>query len=59
MCVYQLSTFRHVRDIPSRFVEQHVRLRGCVKDVDHHATLYVQHIPILHLSRKSTRATGL
>ena len=56
--IVQFTTFRQVHAIPSQFIEQHVRLRGSVKRVDHDATLYVEHIPIIRLSRKSFNNKG-
>ena len=44
--------------IPSRFIDRHIRLRGCVRRVDQDATLYVEHIPVIRLSWKGVNSRG-
>ena len=52
-CV-QFTTFRYADEIPEMFIKRHLKLRGCVKQVDDSAVLHVQHIPIVELlERKS------
>ncbi|XP_076472259.1 protein C3orf33 homolog [Babylonia areolata] len=60
------TTFRHVSDIPTKFVTSHVTLQGLVQEVSGSGALHVCHQPVvslpfstwLHRLRSGTQDTG-
>ena len=45
----QASTFRHVSEIPQKFLSSHVTLQGHVQDVSTLGVLHVRHQPVFSL----------